>query len=133
MAAFEVLMVSFLSRRTVSGHVLLFFITVLLCLPSSFLSASIWQVTDLALQSAAAVHHLAGMQDGLDANLWDDKNPCLVFCCIVSFASTHTSFGSVKILKIKFGPSLQEMKQSYQLESSRLYQTFYDAINSSPS
>lgn len=77
MASFEVLMVSFLSRRTVPGQVLLFFITVLLCLPSSFLSASIWQVTDLALQSAAAVHHLAGMQDGLDANL------CFVALCLL--------------------------------------------------
>lgn len=124
MASFEVLMVSFLSRRTVPGQALLFFITVLLCLPSSFLSASIWQVTDLALRSAAAVHHLAGMQDGLDANLWDDKNPHPVFCCIVSFASTHTSFGSFKIIKIslKFGPSLQEMKQSY-LESAGVFQT----------
>lgn len=88
-------------------------------------------MTDLALQSTAAVHHLAGMQDGLDANLWDDKNPHPVFCCIVSFASTHTSFGSFKNIKI----SLQEMKQSY-LESAGIFQTlpdFYNAINSSPS
>lgn len=92
-----------------------YFLTVLFCLPSSYLSASIWQVTDLVLQSAAAVHHLASIQDGSDANLWYDKNPRHAFCCIVSFASMHTLFGGAKIMKLslKFAPRLQEMKQSY--------------------
>lgn len=130
----EVLMVSFLSGRTVPGHVLLFFncaCQVPPCLPRF----GRWRISSCSLQQQSII--------------WlASRTVQMQICGIIKIlamrfvASCLLHRSTLCLVVLKSWNSVWNLPQGYRKwnsptwnkqESSRLNQTFYDAINSSPS